>query len=365
MSSINTYLQEQVRLKNIPGYNYGIYNSQGLIESGFGGFAQKTEGERLVREDTLFDIASLTKPIVTASSYLLLHDNFDVDLNRTVGDILADRCPDDKKSITLLDLLSHRSGYAAWAPLYLFGRDQPEITEHLLNMPLTYPVGTNAIYSCLGYILLGFLLPELIDETLEIFAQKHIFKPLSMKCSCFHPDQALKTTTAATECGNMYEQKMVHDHYDGSAQLRQYLLIGEVNDGNAHALGGVAGNAGLFSNREDVGIFALMLLRDGMAGSKIFFSPQSFIQLNRCHGRNMDERFGIGWHLFHPGWSGGSALSFYSFGHTGFTGCAFWIDPKKDLAFVLLTNRIHPDAKNVSIRRIRKEFVLLSVKKHF
>ncbi|MFC1850888.1 serine hydrolase domain-containing protein [candidate division CSSED10-310 bacterium] len=364
MSEIRVLLDEEVAAGNIPGYSYGIYGPERILESGFGGLAQKLDGVRLIQENTLYDVASLTKPIVTATSFLLLKDTLSLDLELTLNHIFGADCPEPKKSITLFDLLAHRSGYPAWEPLYLKGRTHAEILSYLLERPLVYKPGKQGIYSCLGYILLGFIFPRLSGQALDTFAQQNIFQPLQMSASNFRPAPDLKSRIAGTEMGNEYERKMIEELNGQSHSLRDYLICGEVHDGNAFFLGGVAGNAGLFSTVEDVGNFSRMLVGQGVFETIRFLSPEAFQLLLTCHSYNDLDRFGLGWHLFSEGWSGSQTLSPTSFGHTGFTGCALWVDPQRNLAFVLLTNRVHPRTDNDEIRKIRKQFINLSIKKH-
>ena len=289
-----------------------------------------------MHHNTLFDLASLTKPIVTATLCMQLVEKGQVALDTSAVTYLpAFRQP----RITLRHLLTHTSGLPDWSPVYL-GTDSPErAVNYLGTLSLVSRPGEKALYSCLGYIVLGALLSKVTGEPLDTLARARIFAPLNMARTCFNPfRRGWDENCAATESGNSFERRKVnYARYD----WREGVIVGQVHDENAHFLGGVSGNAGLFSTAADLGEFCRML----MAGGAEILSPESLAALRALYPAE-GERRSIGWRIMADG-------SLY---HTGFTGTSLRICPKRNLAAILLTNRVHPDADRQGILPLRKAF---------
>lgn len=361
MTELSEFLSEQIKQNNFPGYSYCICSSKGILESGFDGYAQTIGEIRYIEPNSIFDVASLTKAIVTATSFILLKQQMSFNLNTTLAEIYSNRCPYEKRDISVLDLLSHRSGFPAWEPLYFHCSIPEEVLDFLFQLPLEKYNSNNARYSCLGYILLGIIFKQVTGISIFKFAEENIFKPLKMKSTFFHPSKDIASRIAATELGNNYEKKMLISLGYKPPPMRNYLLLGEVHDGNAWFMGGAAGNAGLFSTSNDIAKFSMMLLQNFDDRKSHFFSTSSINEISTCMSQNKDEKFSLGWHLYTPSCSGGNKLTNNAFGHTGFTGCSLWIDPLLDIAIILLTNRVHPNADNTEIKNIRKQFANLAV----
>ena len=288
-----------------------------------------------MHRNTLFDVASLTKPIVTATLCMQLVESGQVALDTPACAYLPEF---QHPHITLRHLLTHTSGLPDWSPVYL-GTDSPErAVNYLGTLPLVSPPGEKALYSCLGYIALGALIAKVTGAPLNSLAQSRIFAPLNMTRTCFNPPPAWHDNCAATESGNSFERRKVnyarHDWREG-------VIVGQVHDENAHFLGGVSGNAGLFSTAADVAKFCRMLMADG---GKIL-SPESLIALRTLYPAEGEPR-SIGWRIMADG-------SLY---HTGFTGTSLRVCLKRDIAAILLTNRVHPDADRRGILPLRKAF---------
>lgn len=243
-----------------------------------------------------------------------------------------------QKGITLKHLLTHTSGLPAWLPVYLRAPSRKDVISYLGGIPLESQPGKKAVYSCLGYIVLGALLESVTGKSLDQLAQEQIFAPLGMKWTRFNPPQAWREHCAATEDSNSFERRMVnYERYD----WREGVIIGQVHDENAHFLGGVSGNAGLFSTSIDLGKFCKTLMNN----SGELLHPESLYTMQQVSSAE-GERRGIGWVMTDDG-------CLY---HTGFTGTSIRICLKRKLAAILLTNRVHPDADRRGIIEFRKIF---------
>lgn len=285
-------------------------------------------------KETLFDLASLTKPIATASSILLLKDL--IRLNYDVAEYLPEF---GRRGIKIIHLLTHTSGLPAWKPIYLEVNSRDDIVKYLGNLPLEYETGTKVVYSCLGYILLGELIKSVTGSSLDEITKKHIFRPLEMNDTFFNPPEERRYDCAATEESSSTEKRMTN--YKGY-NWREGVVIGEVHDENSHFLGGVAGNAGLFSTASNLARFCQMILNDG----ENIISVDS-IWLMKCNlTGNLDGSRSVGWIILPNG-------NMY---HTGFTGTSIEIDPQNHAFAILLTNRVHPDATKEGIIDFRQMF---------
>jgi CubicO group peptidase (beta-lactamase class C family) len=286
-------------------------------------------------KETLFDLASLTKPITTVTSVMILNQRGNVDLNRDLTDYLPNFT---RRGIKLFHLLTHTSGLSAWRPLYIEAKNV-DVVGYLNNLPLEYETGSKVVYSCLGYILLGKMVKEITGIGLDEFAKKEIFGPLGMKETFFNPPEDRRDDCAATEDSNSFEKRMTNyrDH-----KWREGVVVGEVHDENAHFLGGIAGNAGLFSTASDLMRYSAMLIN----GGENILSAESVKMIATIHTPGLNESRGIGWIIYPDG-------TLY---HSGFTGTAMWINLEKRASVTLLTNRVHPDATKEGIIEFRQTF---------
>jgi len=287
-------------------------------------------------EDTIFDLASITKPVATATSIMILKEKGLIDLSKDVAFYLPDFA---RPGITVLHLLTHTSGLPAWRPIYLNIVDKSEVMNYLAQIPLEYDTGSHVVYSCLGYIVLGEMLRKITGIGLDVFAREHIFGPLDMKNTFFNPPEERWAECAATEDSSSSEKRMTNY---GRYKWREGVVVGEVHDENAHFLGGVAGNAGLFSTAGDLVKFCRIFIN----GGGDILSSESVKSMATLYTSGLDGSRGIGWIILSEG-------VLY---HTGFTGTAIWIDLKRSAAAMLLTNRVHPDATKEGIMEVRQRF---------
>ncbi|HJP91076.1 MAG TPA: serine hydrolase domain-containing protein [Pyrinomonadaceae bacterium] len=312
--------------------------------------------------DTIYDLASLTKPLITAMLCARRIELGELTLDSSVSHYLAEFDRTDKQMITIRELLTHSSGLPAWRPLYILAEDEPErAAGAIANLDLEYKPGTRVVYSDLGFIALGILLERYVGHSLAEMAKREIFEPLNLQHTFFNPEIALQTGIAACETGNAYETDMCKQTGVGEYQKwRQRLIWGEVHDGNAYFLGGAAGHAGLFSTAKETFLLAQQFLPD----STRLLKAETCRMFRQNMTPGLEEARSIGWQLAATKDStAGIDLPSDSFGHTGFTGTSVWIDPEHRRIFILLTNRTHARALPfANINAIRREFHSLAVR---
>ena len=343
-NAISILIEQKITEKIFPGAVVAILEKDRIVYHAAFGDRIITPKQAPMLHDTLFDLASLTKPIAIGTLTMQLVASGNLALDEPAQTYL----PAFKQPhITCRHLLAHTSGLPAWKPLYIETDSPEDMTEHLGNMPLEAAPGEKVNYSCLGYILMGKLISAVTGESLDRLAHNTIFKPLGMNRTLYNPPPQMHDNCAATEDSNSFERRMVgsgqHGSYYCGHNWREGVIVGEVHDENANFLGGVSGNAGLFSNARDLITFCQMLLQDGGT----FLSPDSVQKLATPQTpSDASEQRSIGWHILADG-------SMY---HTGFTGTSMRIDLEKGMAAILLTNRVHPDAQRTGIIDCRNEF---------
>ena len=333
---IDELIQDGISNRVFPGAVAYIARADAILYCKALGHRMCTPEIKPMQRDTIFDLASLTKPIVTATLIMRCVEEGTVELNAPIQNYLPEFA---HPQVTISHLVTHTSGLPAWRATYLESKNGEEVVNYLCQIPLDYPTGTQVVYSCLGYILLGKLLEHLTSEPLDALAQKWIFQPLEMDWTRYNPPPTWADKCAATEDSNSFEKRMV-DYQPH--EWREGVIVGEVHDENAHFLGGVSGNAGLFSTATDMGKFCQMLINGG-AG---VLTPNSIKQIATVQTTGLNESRGIGWIILEDG-------SLY---HTGFTGTSIRINLKRKMFAILLTNRVHPDASRSGIIDFRVKF---------
>jgi CubicO group peptidase (beta-lactamase class C family) len=289
-----------------------------------------------MQRDTIFDLASLTKPIVVATLVMRLVEDGVLDIDAPVKKYLPEF---NREKATLLHLLTHTSGLPAWRAVYLEAKSRVDVLRYLGEMRFEYPTGQQVVYSCLGYILLGELIARISGQSLNRLAQEWIFAPAEMTATRYCPPSALREACAATEESSMFERRMANGDRYG---WRTGVLCGEVHDENAHFLGGVAGNSGLFSTARDLTKFCQILVNGGDG----VLRSSSISQMNKIQTVGLNSERGIGWIILKDG-------SLY---HTGFTGTSIRLHLGRKMFAILLTNRVHPDASREGILGFRDQF---------
>ena len=325
---------EQVHRLILQGLEQGAYPSAALaVGIGPTTYLNRTYGS--CTGDTVFDIASLSKilsPTMVAFRFL---EEGKLRLYDTVETFFPD-APEDKKSITLLQLLTHTGGFPAHFYLSDYTADPKDAAQVILNHPLAQAPGGDPTYSCMGYILLGKILEQAGGSPLDQLARKYVFVPLGMDSTGYHPAGDIAPTELDPITGK--------------------LLQGIVHDENARFLGGISANAGVFSNLKDMTTFAKMLACNGITeNGEAYLSPamlQAAIRNRTPHSKG--EFRGLGFNLAgSPRNFLGDLMSPRAYGHTGFTGTSIAIDPETGLWVVLLTNRVCPTRANTQLVRMR------------
>lgn len=348
-SRIDEFLLSEIASGSFPSAVYAVGNFDRIVCENAHGNAVVSPVTIAAQLDTIYDIASLTKPLVTATLALLAVASGRLTLDDRVSHWMPE-LSDEKRKITFADLLSHRSGFEAWYPFYCQASDPDGYLQLLVRRPLEYPTGTRVVYSDLGYMLLYFALERVFGAPLREVAREKIFEPLSLRRTMFNPPATLREAIAATEPGQVTEKGMAATRQITSDRFRTEPMWGEVNDGNAFHMGGFAGNAGLFSIAREVYELARVYVSDRLLPEDV----RALALENYTVG--LEENRAIGWQLQMPSpQHPSSVLSERSFGHTGFTGTSVWIDPLRQLIAVLLTNRLHGTTK-ANMQAIRRRF---------
>lgn len=294
----------------------------------------------LASVETVFDLASLTKPIATTTMVMRLVEDRRLLLDDRVARWIPCWRGRDRESVTLRDLLEHTAGLTAHLPYYRDCLGRAEFEQAICATPLEYVPRTQSVYSDLGFILLGFLVSDAAGEGLE-----HLFEDvrqtLGVADLTFRPPVEWSGRTAPT----------------GLDAWRGRVLRGEVHDRNAWALGGVAGHAGLFGTAPAVGSFARAILRlwSGDIGAPALARPETVLAFAARSDVPGSSR-ALGWDGMRPTSSCGTRMHPTAIGHTGYTGTSLWIDVINDVYVVLLSNRVHPTDTNPSILEVRPRF---------
>ncbi len=293
------------------------------------------EAAEPAREDTIFDLASLTKVLATTPLVMRQIERGVLALDDRVSRHIPGWSAPDRESVTLRDLLAHCSGLPAHRPFSERLRDRRAFEEAIAAEPLAYAPRSRSMYSDLGFMLLGFILEDHAPLDAQFDAMR--VQAGGSEDLQFHPPAVWLRRTAPTQ----------------QNALRNRLLAGEVDDDNAWALGGAAGHAGLFGTAAGVGECARHVLQvlDGRTGAFRTETLRTFIT-RRAEVAGSSRA--LGWDTMRPTSSCGSHMSPRAFGHTGFTGTSLWIDPDRDLYVVLLTNRVHPRAEGDTITALRR-----------
>jgi CubicO group peptidase (beta-lactamase class C family) len=287
-------------------------------------------------ENTLWDMASLTKVVGLTTAMMQLSEAGKVDLDAPVQRYVKEFQGPNKERVTLRHLLTHSSGLPAWRPLYK-ETDSPAAARALaVATALDTLPGIRMVYSDLGAIILGVIVERVSGEPLDAYLARHVFGPLRMTSTTYRPGPNLLPRIAPTE-------------YD---PWRQRHIRGEVHDENAYALGGVSGHAGLFSTGHDVARLCRMYLDGGTLDGARIVGGETIRRFTTVQDSTFSNR-ALGWETPNGTNSAGHVLTRPAFGHTGFTGTSIWVDPSRDLFVILLTNRVNPTRQNLRIGAVR------------
>ena len=322
LASIDRIVMRGINAGGYPGASV-VVGRQGyaVFQKGFGKLGWTASSGRVTADRSIYDLASLTKVVGTTTAAMILYDQGKLDLEAPVSMYLPAFSGGWKDSVTVRQLLTHRSGLPAGRDLWRVARTPDEARAAVLSTNLECRPGQCYIYSDLGADGLGFVIEAVAGESLDVFLHDKVFEPLGMTDTFFRPADSLSYRIAPTEI----------------APPRGYPLRGQVHDENAYALGGVAGHAGLFSTAADLSIFAAMMLNGGSYnGVRILSDTTVALFTRRAAGTRA-----LGWDTADGDGGSGKFLDSRAYGHTGYTGTSIWIDPERQTFVLLLTNRVH------------------------
>jgi serine-type D-Ala-D-Ala carboxypeptidase len=355
---IESFLGDHIAAGSFPGAVYLVGERSGIVAEGALGQAVLEPERRAATLDTLYDLASLTKPLATALLAVHLHSEGVLRLEDALSRHLPSWRPADARAgLTLLDLLTHRSGLPAWIPLYVHASDRDHRVEWLLRRPMEAEPGSRVVYSDPGFTLLGFALERAGGLPLDRLFTDRVARRLGLDDVAYRPlDPPLsvpRSRIAATERGNARERVLAGPAGEGYNEWRTGMIWGTVHDQNALSLGGVAGHAGLFGTARAVYRLAGECLWP--SGRVVAETGAAWFRASLTPG--LEEERSVGFQLASTrGSSAGPGLPATAFGHSGFTGTSVWIDPAAGRIHVLLTNRIHPQFTPLDMNAIRREF---------
>ena len=337
------YLQTQVD-SAFPGATVAVgYGDSVVLLAAVGHYA--ANDKRPVMTETVYDLASLTKVIALTTECILLVDRGKLDLDAPVQRYVPEFRGPMKDQVTIRYLLTHSAGLVADLPLWDSTRTREAALAMVDTSPLVSPPGTRFVYSDLSAIVLMQVVEHITGRSFDQVLADDVFTPLGMTSTRFTPPNTWRDRIAPTEMDTFF---------------RHRLLIGEVHDESAARLGGVSGNAGLFSTAPDLAKFAQWLLdsrltpgrRPGVSPPQL--SPQLVLQFTQRQNIPPGSSRALGWDTPSENSSAGTKMGPNAFGHTGYTGTSIWFDPDRNLFIILLTNRVNPNRANTKIFQVRR-----------
>ena len=333
LARVDAMVAEAIAKKQLPGCVVMIGRRGKVALAKAYGHRRLEPSREEMTLDTVFDMASLTKPVATATSIMLLVERGQVRLRDPVVEYIPEFAPHGKDKITVEHLLTHQGGLLPDNALSDYQHGVDEAWRRIWALDLRSPVSEKFIYTDVGFLVLGQIVERVTGKNVAEFAAENIYRPLGMHETGYLPNEKLRARAATTE------------QRDGQ------WLRGVVHDPRAALLGGVAGHAGLFSTAGDMALYANMMLSRGKVGETQLMNPLTITQMTTPRDIGGQKR-GLGWDMGSKYSSNrGELCSARAFGHGGFTGTAMWIDPELDLFVIFLANRVHPDGKG-SVNRL-------------
>ena len=326
LQPIDEIVNREIQLGNIPGAMMLIGHQGSVVYRHAFGYRALEPQKILMTEDTIFDLASLTKVIATATAVVQLVEQGKIGLDEPVERYWPEFGANGKKEIRVRDLLKHSSGFKAGLNSNSSWSGYGEGLKQVLKEKPVSPPGKSFLYSDINFIVLGELVARVSGLPLDRYCARWIFDKSAMKDTGFKPDVTQRSRIAPT------------------TYLNGKLLQGEVHDPTAYKMGGVSGHAGLFSTADDLAVFVQMLLNGGSANGAEILRPASIEEMTaRQQIVNGAGWWGLGWEiapLFNS--NRDELVPARSFGHSGFTGTSIWIDPDSKSYVIILTSRVHP-----------------------
>jgi CubicO group peptidase (beta-lactamase class C family) len=360
LARMDGLLSAAVEEKSIPGAVVLVGRKGKIVYRKAFGESQQVPESRLMHVSTLFDLASITKPVATVTSIMILVERGEIHLRDKVKKFIPEfsafreGAGKPEKDARIWHLLTHTAGLPPIIEAEVIKEKLgdpcklEELTGLIARLDKLTPPGQEFLYGCLGFITLAYIIEKVSGENVAEFTRANIFSPLKMRRTLFNPPEELRPQCAATEV------------------IEGEPLVGIVHDPRARLLGGISGNAGLFSNVDDLAIFAQMMLNKGEYDRTRILSPLSVERMTEIYPKVKFSGRGLGWDVDSPYSSNqGDLFGSDSYGHTGYTGTSLWIDPETQAFVIFLTNRVHPDDRNkdaiVSLRSRVANIVAASI----
>ncbi len=341
LSVVDGLVYNAIHRDEVPGAVLIVGNADGVFYRKAYGYRAVKPEPILMTEDTVFDMVSLTKPTATATSIMLLIERGQLNLSDTIAQHIPAFGQNGKQDITVEMLLLHRGGLTPDNSLKDYVGTRQEMIDRINALPTRYEVGVTYKYTDVGFIVLGELVEKITGRNVDQFSREEIFVPLGMNETTFEPTGDLAERCAPTE------------FIDGEWRLA------EVHDPRAYRLGGIAGHAGLFSTADDLALYCRMLLNKGELDGFRLLKEETVKSMTTPRELPGDDNgwrtYGFSTHTSDRSARGAVFDPESSFGHTGWTGTAYWIDPVNDLFYVLLTSRCHPNGSDGQAGPIRRE----------
>lgn len=333
---------------------------------GFGHYTY--EKKKPVDENSIFDVASITKTSTSLPCIMKMYDEGKINLYHSMGEYLPELVNSDKANIKIIDQLTHQAGLKPWIPFYtatlnadysfkteyydtVYSEKYPlqvadnlyamkGMEDYMLQQNILTPLNSSRRYkySDLGFYFWMKIIEKFYGKRIDEMVEEHFFSKLGSTTTMFNPLKEFP------------KERIIPTEYDKI--FRKQLIQGYVHDQGAAMCGGVAGHAGLFSTANDLAKMYQMYLNNGEYGGERYFKESTVKEFTRCQFCASGNRRGIGWDKPDPNGDGGTAcdcVSYLSFGHAGFTGCLVWVDPQNELLYIFFSNRIHPSAENTKL----------------
>ena len=338
---LDDLLRAGIAQGTFPGAAYAVGCDAGTW-FGYAGRQTYAPSSPTVDENTLWDLASVTKVVATTPAAMILVSDCTLELDAQVRDLLPEF---PHEGVAVRDLLLHRSGLPAYASVTDL-RTRADVWDRICRLPLEYEPRTTSVYSCLGFVVLQHVLERVASKPLDALLRERLFGPLGMTRTTYNPPAHLRPVCAPTEMLPDWQRRLEDER--GFVRVQEEFVQGDVHDPVACVMGGVSGNAGRFSCPTDLALYLRALL--GCSDSLI--RQQTVADWTAA--ADPDSSRALGWDTKSPeGSSAGSLFSASSFGHTGYTGTSVWIDPENRFFAALLTNRVHPSSDNDKIAAFR------------
>ncbi|MCX6158361.1 MAG: serine hydrolase domain-containing protein [Ignavibacteriota bacterium] len=360
-TKVDNLILNGISNKYFPGAALIIGNKTDIMyEKYFGGFTYD-DNDQGVTENSIYDLASVTKVIATTSAVMKLYESGLLDLDTKVSYYFPEFAVNGKENITVRNLLLHNSGLKAWVPFYQTCKNKADVVNTIFTIGLEYETGSKFLYSDLNFITLGLIVEKISGLSLAEYCRKEVFYPLKMDNTFFTPDQKVLNNVVPTE-------------FDANWRKRQ--LKGEVHDESAALLDGISGNAGLFSNARDLYTLMRVLQNNGKYNNpysrgikqeSLFKEETVNLFLSKYITGGYASTRAMGWDTKQEPVGKyrsqcGELISANCFGHTGYTGTSVWCDRDRDIVVIFLTNRVYPSRGNDGIKEIRPELHNLIIK---